>query len=340
MNRIYKTFILLFCLSFQTNAQDIHFSQFYNSTVLNNPGMVGIFNDDIKGGVIYRSQWNSITTPFVTSVLDVEAKFHVNKVNDYVSFALLGYSDKAGAINFQTQGFYPAINYNKSLEDQYNSYLSVGFTGGYITRNVDISKMTFDNQYVGGNFDPTASTGEQITQNKVSYWDLGAGITFNSSLDPENKINYVVGAAGYHFTTPQGSFFKSNANAPIHIRWDANVGLDYEINETYAVQLYGNVMIQSPYKEIIGGALARWTKQGNTNSPPFSLFVGAFYRAQDAWIPTLKLEYKNKALTCSYDLNTSSLKSISNMHGGFELSFFISGSFINGPDDKHLCPRF
>jgi len=73
----YTSLVLSLILGFRSQAQDIHFSQFYNSTVLSNPAMVGIFTDDIKGGVIYRSQWNSITTPFVTTLLDVEAKFHV-----------------------------------------------------------------------------------------------------------------------------------------------------------------------------------------------------------------------------------------------------------------------
>ncbi len=325
-------------MSASSKAQDIHFSQFYQTTILNNPAMTGIFNEDYRVGFTYRNQWSSVGTPFTTSLIDAETKVLVNSVSDYVSFGLLGYVDKAGSINFQTTGIYPAINYNKSLEDKYSSYLSVGFTGGYIQRSVDPTKMTFDNQYIGGNYVPSAPTGENITTAKSSYWDLGAGITFNSSFDQDNKINYVIGVAAYHITTPKNSFYTSGSTS-LGIRWDGNIGVDYEINSEYALNVYTNVVLQSPYREIIGGVMARWTKPSSSNTPPFSMYVGAFYRYQDSWIPTLKLAYKKNSLTVSYDINTSSLSTVTNMHGAFEITLMAAGMW-GGYDDKHLCPRF
>src|SRR5579875_1912223 len=130
MKKIFTHFSLMLSfsiLSGYVKGQDIHFSQFYENTILNNPALTGIFTDDYKAGVMYRSQWGSITTPFQTTLVDLESKVRVNTANDYLSFGLLGYFDKAGDISFQTFGLYPAINYNKSLEDKYGSYLNVGF---------------------------------------------------------------------------------------------------------------------------------------------------------------------------------------------------------------------
>lgn len=319
-------------------AQDIHFSEFYLAPIINNPALTGVFNEDYKAGAIYRTQWNTISAPFTTSLIDIETKVRVNEVNDYVSFGLLGYSDKAGSIGFQTTGFYPAINYSKSLEDKYTSYLSIGFTGGFIQRNMDISKMTFDEQYINGDYDPTSPTGEPVLNTKISYWDLGAGVTFNSSFDMDNKTNYFLGAAAYHFTTPKNSVF-GDASSSLKIRWVFNGGLSYNIDDAYSIQLYTNVMVQKPYQEIVAGGMAKWTVQGHSNDPDFSLYLGAFYRLADAIVPTIRVTYKKTTIGMSYDVNNSSLRDASKGQGGFEISLFFSGSFIN-VTDQHLCPRF
>ncbi len=327
-----------FCFTPNVRAQDIHFSEFYLSPILNNPALTGVFNEDFKAGAMYRTQWNTVTVPFTTSLIDLETKVRVNEVNDYVSFGLLGYSDKAGSVGFQTNGVYPAVNYSKSLEDKYTSYISFGFTGGFIQRNMDISKMTFDEQYVNGNFDPSSSTGEQMLNNKISYWDLGTGITFNSSLDMDNKTNYFLGVAAYHFTQPKNSIF-NDPNAHLSIRWVFNGGINYESDLGYGVQIYANIMVQKPYREIVTGALGKWTFEGHSNDPAFALYMGCFYRLNDALIPTMRVTYKKTTIGLTYDINNSSLETATQSQGGFEVSLFYTGSFIN-VTDQHLCPRF
>jgi len=336
-NVLYLSFVLTLCF-IKVAAQDIHFSEFYLSPIINNPALTGVFTEDYKAGAIYRSQWNTVTTPFTTSLIDIETKIKVNEVNDYVSFGLLGYSDKAGSIGFQTTGFYPAINYSKSLEDKYTSYISFGFTGGLIQRNMDISKMTFDEQYVNGNYDPSSATGEQILNNKISYWDLGAGVSFNSSFDMDNKANYFLGAAAYHFTSPKNSVY-GDATSNLKIRWVFNGGVNYEMNEEYAIQLYANIMSQKPYQEVVVGGMGKWTVPGPSNDPEFALSMGAFYRVNDAIIPTVRITFKKTTIGITYDVNNSTLKDATKAQGGFEMSIFFSGSFLS-VTDQHLCPRF
>jgi hypothetical protein len=49
-------------------AQDLHFSQFYNSPLTTNPANTGFIPDgDYRLGVNYRNQWSSImTVPYKT----------------------------------------------------------------------------------------------------------------------------------------------------------------------------------------------------------------------------------------------------------------------------------
>jgi type IX secretion system PorP/SprF family membrane protein len=145
-----KLFITIFFagilvgLSTGSKAQDIHFSQFYENEIFHNPGLTGVFSGEYKYGVDYRTQWGSVATPFSTTMVAGETRVLVNRENgDYLSFGLAMTYDKAGTINFTSMQLYPAIAFNKSLEDVHNTYLSVGFTGGLITRNVDMNLMTF-----------------------------------------------------------------------------------------------------------------------------------------------------------------------------------------------------
>lgn len=322
-------------------GQDIHFSQFNQSAIINNPSLTGIFNGDYKVGVLYRSQWSSIAVPYKTTLVNAEIKVRVNNVNDYISFGVLGYSDKAGTVDMKTVGVYPAINYNKSLDDKYGSYLSFGFAAGYIDRSLDLTKMTFDYQYQNGAFNAGNYNGETQTPNpKLHNWDLGAGITFNSSLDEDNKINYYVGAAAYHFTGMRTSFYSGIDAYKMSIKWTGSAGINWNIDQDYSFMLIANAVEQSPYQEIVGGGMLKWSKVDRDNHQPFSLSLGLLYRYQDAYIPTLQVDYKGNMLSLCYDINTSSLKTFTNMRGGFEIAVFRSGFFSKNYEDKHLCPRF
>src|SRR5438445_800840 len=128
------TYLLMFiCPAVTFGQADIHFSQFYETSILRNPALTGVFADDYKLGAYYRNQWSSISNPYSTFLVSAETHFQVNQTSeDFVSIGLLSYSDKAGSIDQKITTFYPAINYNKSINSDHNTFLSFGFTGGYM----------------------------------------------------------------------------------------------------------------------------------------------------------------------------------------------------------------
>jgi len=324
-------------------AQDIHFSQFYENAILRNPGLTGIFSGDYKAGINYRRQWSSISAPYETVLASLETRINVNEdVADYLSFGLTSTYDRAGSINFNSLQVYPAINYNKSLEDAHQSYLSAGFTAGYVQRSVDPSKMTFSSQYFGGTFNPGAGSGENITNTKLSYLDLGAGVSFNSSIGEYNTINYYIGAAAFHINRPRAAFSESESFLRLDMKWNGNLGVHYQINEQIGLTTHMNYSRQGKYQEIIGGALVGWRNIDPNMQTQFTIYAGMFCRVNDALIPTLKMDYKQYSFTVSYDVNTSSLKTASNGMGGMEISVYTRGYLTKGiwKQDKTKCPRF
>ena len=124
MNKYFAIFSasLLLGVSIKSSAQDIHFSQFYDNAILRNPALTGIFSDEYKVGLDYRTQWGSVSVPYTTTMVSAETRILINReVGDYLSFGLVGTGDKAGSIDFTSTQVYPAIAYNKALEDQHNT---------------------------------------------------------------------------------------------------------------------------------------------------------------------------------------------------------------------------
>ncbi len=324
-------------------AQDIHFSQFYETSILRNPSFTGIFSGDYKVGAVYRSQWSSISKPYQTAMVTAETRLPVRGLaNDFVSIGLLAYYDKAGSVSLQTLTLYPALNYNKSLSSQKATFLSVGFTGGFIQRSFDPTKATFDNQYQNGRFDPANPTGENIPDPSFNQLDMGAGVSFNTTTGQDNNVNIVLGLAGYHFSRPKYSFY-SDRNINVAMRFNASAGLSVQVNDAFSYQVHANHMSQGTYSETIAGGLISWNKMEPSSSTIiFSLMGGVFYRFGDAIIPTVKIRYQDLSFGMSYDANVSKLTTASNLRGGYELTIIKTGLFRDPKYQKSrtLCPHF
>lgn len=103
-----------------------------------------------------------------------------------------------------------------------------------------------------------------------------------------------------------------------------------------------NYTSQGKYQEIIGGATIYFRNYNEAQQLVFVISAGSYYRLNDATIPTIILDYQNYTFTLSYDVNNSSLQSVSGGNGGFELSIFKRGFiFMNSwTEDKTHCPRF
>jgi len=335
------TFILFSPMYILAQA-DIHFSQFYETSLLRNPALAGVFSNNYKISVYYRDQWNTITNPYQTILINGEYRFSLGKYsNDYLSIGLLGYNDEAGDLSQKISAFYGAINYNKSINEDYNSYLSFGFAGGYMQYSFDPSKATFNNQFINGFFDPNNPSLENLPVPKMSLYDLGAGANYNFSLGESQESTFMFGVSGYHFTQPIFSYDRSYTYTQ-NIRFNVNASMVTQLNENIVLQLHANYAKQGSYDELIGGALIGWQSYEVLEEPTFQFYAGLLYRYQDAIIPIIKLKHDHLGIGLSYDVNTSTLKKASNAQGGFEITAFITGNYPpgRGTTRKTVCPRF
>ncbi len=334
--------ILLFIISgcSEVLAQDIHFSQFFEAPLLRNPSLAGIFTGDVRVQMVYRDQWNSFTNAYKSGSLNAEYKMPVGKGDDFLTTGVQILYDKAGTAGLTTTSFLPALNYHKSLSSNKTTYISVGFMGGLVEKNIDRSKITTNSQYDGAAYNPSLADGETFTTNKYDYFDGSVGASFNSSFGPEYANTYFIGVAYHHFNRPQNSFYR-NATSALNPKIVVSGGMKFNIDENTYFTLQADYSNQGSFNEIIGGALYSY-KVGEAENPQYVIHGGAFLRWKDAFVPVIKIDYNPFSVALSYDVNVSQLKTVSQGRGGIELSISYIGFIDRDKSSKYktLCPRF
>ena len=315
-------------------SQDIHFSQFFQAPLLRNTALAGIYTGDIRVQAVYRSQWNSVTDAYKTASLEAEYKMPVGKLNDFVTAGMQLLYDKAGTIGWTSTQLMPALNYHKSLSEEKNRYLSLGFMGGIIEQWFDRSKMTTNNQYDNG-FD-----GETIPANQYHYFDGSVGLSYNSDLNESPDNNFFLAAAYHHFNKPKISFY-NDQGIVLSPKWVFSGGIRFGVSDISYLTIQADHSMQGAYEETIAGAMYGFKLGSDHDQSDYMIHGGAFLRWNDALIPAIKLDYNPFSVTLSYDVNISKLKSSSYGRGGFELSVSYIGLRKNNSSSEALrCPRF
>ncbi|HSU27891.1 MAG TPA: PorP/SprF family type IX secretion system membrane protein [Chitinophagaceae bacterium] len=323
---------LVFVIS--ANAQDIHFSQFFEAPLWRNPSLAGLYKGDIRVQAVYRDQWNSVTNAYRTGSLNAEYKMSIGKGDDFLTAGLELLYDKAGTVGWTSTHILPAINYHKSLSNERNRYLSLGFMGGWVQRRFDRSKMTTNSQYDG------LGDGESFTKASYSYIDGSVGLSYNSNLGENADNNFFVGAAYHHFNKPGNSFYANNTFT-VTPKWVFSGGLHFGVTDYSFFTLQADQTFQGSFKETVAGALLGLKLGDDPDHPLYTIQGGAFLRWNDALIPVIKLDYSPFSVAISYDVNISKLKPSSYGRGGVELSIsYIGFKRDNSSVNSVRCPRF
>lgn len=333
-------------LSLNSYAQyDIHYSQFYENAMLRNPALTGIFTGDYKIGFDYRNQWSQVSKAYSTVMISGETRILVNReINDYLAFGLAIDHDKAGSIGFAQTRIYPTIAYNKALEDKYYSYLSVGLAGGFISTSVNQADMRTPFMYQGGEFNG-GSTGESAVYRGQNDYDIGAGVSLNSSLDQNGAFNYYLGASAYHINTPSQDLAGTEPSN-LTMKWQFNAGFHSSFSEQFGVTVHGNITAQQPSIENMIGGFFTWRAVPVGLPSIFALNFGAFTRItsgqQDAFIPMIRIDYKDVSFGFSHDVTTSALATAVPGTSATEITLYVRGMYQHNknPRDPIFCPRF
>ncbi|MBL0233397.1 MAG: PorP/SprF family type IX secretion system membrane protein [Chitinophagaceae bacterium] len=320
------------------NAQDPNFSQFFASPLTLNPALTGKFDGVLRVAGNYRNQWPTINNAYVTKTASVDFGVLKNRIPeiDNMGVGFLGITDRAGDGVLVTNSAGISFSYHKGLDEDGYHQIGVGFQGAYTNKRLDVTKVVFEDELTPFGFVP-GTTGE-IFNNKqvnVSYVDVNAGILYNGSTNGYN--NFYVGASMYHINRPKESFqggqFLLNARTTLQAGGRLPIG-PYNYFHFSAI----HSMQAKAHNTVAGGAFSYNVNSDQDN--PTNVYLGAWYRFDDAIIPYIGLEFNSLHIGATYDANTSALRPASNTRGGMELSMI----YIKKPSDPNArklnCPRF
>jgi type IX secretion system PorP/SprF family membrane protein len=333
--------ILLLILSqFGSNAQDINFSQFYDLPLLRNPALAGIFTGDVRVTSGFRNQWQSVTVPYRTIALGIEYKKPVGQTsNDFITFGLQMTNDMAGDSKLTRTQVFPVLNYHKSLSGDKNTFLSAAFMAGPVMQRFDPTKLSFDDQFVGGTYSASNPTRQSFTNTSLTYWDPAVGLCF-SSVSGENT-DFYIGAGLFHFTQPKVAFQPQN-DITLNKKWVINGGLTSQVGDMNRIVVYGDYFKQGGASQAQGGLMYMHDLVQRDDNKKISIAAGMFYRLNDALIPVLRLDHYNMSIGATYDINISKLSTASQYRGGLEITLSYKGFTRNQNSDARMvrCPRF
>lgn len=326
-------------------AQDAHFTQYFASPMTLNPALTGLTQCDLRLAANYRQQWGSVSAnPYTSGTISYDMSTLKGKLNngDAVGVGLLVLYDKSGLGSLQNITVGLSAAYHKAFGSNKQHNISLGFQGQLVQKNIDFTKLQFEDQYDPATGYASYITTENLGNSDVNYPDFNAGIMYSGRVS-EHATAYV-GFSYYHLTQPVESFLDGNNR--IHSRYTGYLGGAFDLNERSV--LYTSALYQSQAKatEMLLGAAIGWILnpghdeefQKNT-----IFYLGAWYRIGDAIAPYIAFEWSKMQLGISYDVNVSNFAAATRGMGAYELSLIFNGCINKrekGPNYNFSCPKF
>lgn len=336
--QVWATCFLL-AIGMVSKAQDLHFSQFFNSPLTTNPANTGFLPEsDYRLGAHYRSQWASIPVPYRTMSIFGDAQvFRDRFETGWVGLGGVILQDKAGSGNLSSTKVYGSAAYHQMLGN--TGLLSAGFNLGWVNKRVDITKFTFDNQWNGQFFDIAAPSGEAFAASSINYLDVQLGL--NYAYFPTDNIYIHAGFSMHHLNRPRESFFNERAGYDNRIspRYIAFADAMIKINNQWILSPGGFFTTQAKAMQVSVGMHANYNLSGDGDQ---QLIAGIYVRGRDAAIPMIGYQWKNIRFMFSYDATTSDFRDYTNVYGATEYALIYNGfySTFSGDRRQTLCPSF
>lgn len=240
---------IVFC-SFQAEAQDPIFTQFYLVPETLNPAFTGIANT-WNAGIVHRRQWpdgnRKVDSQFgyVNTMVSDEVGLGMNVMNQNEVFTNLNYFKLNAAFSYK-------ININ------YDWRLRLGLESGYGRKDYNFRSLLLEDQIninTGATDPNTSDPAIGDYRNKLNFFDLAAGFEF----DQENAW---FGASVKHLNRPNVAF-REFGNVPLDMFLSIHGGYYFEflnsptnlLPEETTLLLTANYMRQGQYNRLDFGTV-------------------------------------------------------------------------------------
>ncbi len=196
--------MLLFCAPLR--AQDVNFSQHYNSPTYYNPAFTGL-TTGLKARLNYRKHWTGLNGTYRT--YNFSADIADRNLPGAGGIGIIASSDVQGVgmINSTVFGIMPAVR----IPITRNSIFQLGALASIVTRQINMDNLVFQDQLDPrwGNIYQTVFSG--TSRDKVTFPDFSFGGIYQFK---GYNVDGSIGAAVHHITQPNQSFFEESAPLP------------------------------------------------------------------------------------------------------------------------------
>ena len=245
-------------------------------------------------------------------------------------------NDQAGTGSLTSTKVYGSVAYHQMLG--LSSLLSAGFNIGWANKRINVSKLTFPDQFEGKFFDGNRPSEAKngFVNNNVSYMDMHVGM--NYAYFPDENVYINAGYSIQHVNRPRETFFgDKSVNGRIPMRHSGFVNAILKLNDRVIVNPNAYFSTQARATDLVLGINA------NYNLSEFGekqLIAGVYYRLKDAVVPMVGIELNKVQFVFSYDVTLSGLSKYNGYRGASELSIIKKGFYPDNVDRASLCPKF
>jgi len=318
-------------------AQDIHFSQYYNSPLTTNPALTGIFRGDIRIYGVLRSQWDEASTSYRTVHLAGDGKlFNPKNTKGFFSVGGQIFRDQAGQSNLSMTSLAGNGSYTRALDRE--NFVSFGLHIAVAQRHFNTQNLTWNNQVVGDAHNPDLPSGENFDKTSKVFADFGAGINWHGKK-LKRRSTMDIGAAFYHLGTPRQNFYDGDA-AKLPMRISLYILPTVQVADKIDLVFNANAQLQDTYTELLGGGALRYYLN-TRKTKEVALQLGGAFRFNaigDALVIAAEVHHHFMRVGFSYDINVSKFREATNRNGGPELTVRYTIHKVRPLKYRKLCP--
>ncbi len=332
-------------------AQDIHFTQYYMSPMTLNPAMTGKFEGTARIGGIYRDQWSSVIKKhaYRTPSAWVDAPIIKGfRKRDWIGVGFMMYQDKAGAVALSHAAGKLGAAYHLALDKKGTAVLSIGGHYGGEQRKINTDELEFSDGFNSlGDYVSSLSKDDGRIAGDAKYTDIDLGAGLSARLNKTMDFN--IGFSIYHLTKPNYSLVTSGGGggtstptagvSKLPRRAVAHGQFNVELTDKWTFNPSFIFQTMSGNDEIMVQAMTGYLLDPEKD---ITIHLGLGHRLGDAINVLAGMRYKDLRVGLAYDVNTSSLNTVSNYRGGFEIAanYIIKIYKPAVVRPKVLCPRF
>ncbi|MBK9730571.1 MAG: PorP/SprF family type IX secretion system membrane protein [Chitinophagaceae bacterium] len=237
--------ILFRCFLANTLAQDVEFSQFFNSPLYLNPAYAGV-GEGPRFCMNYRNQWAALNDAYVTYTASYDQ--NIDALNGGIGVLV--------ATDRQANGLLTATGASGIYSYQLNLSKNFGIKAAaqisFVQKRIDASQLIFAeniNPYNGSTTGGISADMPDVTSKGIA--DIGGGIVFYTR-------SFYAGLSAKHVTSPNESFISSQVS-PWPVRIGANIGIELHSKKGAKTPVYfsPNLLFaqQETFKQLNIGAI-------------------------------------------------------------------------------------